>query len=60
MHGGDNPSFSDEFTKFTFFLDSSIHIQVIVLEEFARVCLITRKITIFDNKKEVRLIRKLN
>jgi hypothetical protein len=29
MPEGDNPSFCDEFVKFTFFLDSSIHIRIL-------------------------------
>jgi hypothetical protein len=29
MHEGDNPSFWDEFIKFTFFLDRIIHIRVL-------------------------------
>jgi hypothetical protein len=28
MHEGDNPSFLDDFIKFYFFLDSSIHIHI--------------------------------
>jgi hypothetical protein len=29
MPEGENPSFWDEFTKFSFFLDSSIHIRIL-------------------------------
>jgi hypothetical protein len=29
MHEENNPSFSDEFTKFHFFPDSSIHIRIL-------------------------------
>jgi hypothetical protein len=29
MPEGDNPSFWDKFTKFTFFLESSIHIRIL-------------------------------
>jgi hypothetical protein len=45
MHEGDNPSFSDEFTKFTYFFDSSIHIRILKQvpkyrdSKIARVCI---------------------
>jgi hypothetical protein len=29
MHEGDNPLFWDEFIRFTFCLDSSIHIRIL-------------------------------
>jgi hypothetical protein len=34
MPEGDNPSFLDKFTKFTFFLHSSIHIRILYLKAY--------------------------